>query len=99
MEEGFDFVIDSGLFDSMTDEERPVFVQQVRRVLKPGGKYFLLCFSEKEPKVYGLMRISTAEIELTFTPLFNIIYIKDSTFDSGVGPRSIKAYLLLAIRS
>jgi hypothetical protein len=68
-------------------------------VLKLGGKYFMLCFSEKEPKVYGLRRISTAEIELTFTPLLNVIYIKNSTFDSGLGPRSIKAYLLLAIGS
>ena len=68
-------------------------------MLKLGGKYFMLCFSEKEPKVYGLRRISTAEIELTFTPLLNVIYIKNSTFDSGLGPRSIKAYLLLAIGS
>jgi ubiquinone/menaquinone biosynthesis C-methylase UbiE len=94
----FDFIIDSGLFDAMTDEERPVFAQQVRRILKPGGKYFMLCFSEKEYKAYGLRRISIAEIELTFKSLFNIIYIKDSTFDTGLGPNSIKAYLMLAIR-
>ena len=99
MEAEFDFVIDSGLFDAMTDEERPVFAQQVHRVLKPGGKYFMLCFSEKEHKVYGLRQISIAEIELTFKSLFNIIYIKDSTFDTGVGPSSIKAYLMFAINN
>ena len=95
----FDIVIDSGLFHVMTDEERPVFAWQIHRVLKPSGKYFMLSFSDKEPEGYGPRRISKAEIEHTFTPFFNIIYIKDSALDSGVGLSSIKAYLLLAIRS
>ncbi len=99
MEVEFDFVIDSGLFNAMTDEERPVFTQQVRRVLKPGGKYFMLCFSDKEPGDCGPRRISKPEIERTFKSLFNIIYIKDSTFDTEVGPSSIKAYLMLARRN
>ena len=99
MEAEFDIVIDSGLFHVMTDEERPVFARQIHRVLKPGGKYFMLCFSDKEPEGYGPRRISKDEIERTFTPLLNIIYIKDSAFDSRVGPSSIKAYLVLAIRS
>jgi ubiquinone/menaquinone biosynthesis C-methylase UbiE len=99
MESEFDIVIDSGLFHVMTDGERPVFAWQIHRVLKPGGKYFMLSFSDKEPGSYGPRRISKAEIELTFTPLFNIIYIKDSALDSGAGPSSIKAYLLLARRS
>ena len=95
----FDIVIDSGLFNAMTDKERPIFAWQIHRVLKPGGKYFMLCFSDKEPGDYGPRRISKAEIEHTFTPLFNIIYIKDASFDSGVGPSSIKAHLLLATKS
>jgi ubiquinone/menaquinone biosynthesis C-methylase UbiE len=99
MEGEFDIVIDSGLFHVMTDEERPIFVRQVHRVLKAGGKYFMLCFSDKEPQGYGPRRVSKSEIERTFTPLFNIIYIKDAAFDSRLGPGSRKAYLLSAIRS
>ena len=60
----------------------------------------MLCFSDKEPEGYELpRRVSKAEIESTFTPLFNIIYIKDAAFDSRLGPSSRKAYLLSAIRS
>jgi ubiquinone/menaquinone biosynthesis C-methylase UbiE len=92
----FDVIIDSGLFHVMTDEERPVFVQQVHRVLKPGGKYFMLCFSDKEPGGYGPRRISKAEIERTFTPLFDVSYIKDSSFHSRIGPSSSKAYFASA---
>jgi hypothetical protein len=84
----------------MTDEERPVFALQVHRVLKAGGKYFMLCFSDKEPGEYELpRRVSRAEIESTFSALFNIIYIKDAAFDSLLNPSSRKAYLLSATRS
>ena len=99
MEAEFDIVIDSGLFHTMTDEERQVFARQIHRVLKAGGKYFLLCFSDKEPEGYGPRRISKAEIERTFTPLFNIIYINDSAFYSSIGPHSSKAYLISVDRS
>jgi ubiquinone/menaquinone biosynthesis C-methylase UbiE len=99
-ESEFDIVIDSGLFHVMADEERLLFVQQLYRVLKEGGKYFMLCFSDKEPGEYELpRRLSKAEIKNTFSPLFNIIYIKDVTFDTLLNPSSRKAYLLSATRS
>lgn len=92
----FDIVIDSGLFHEMTDEERPDFAQQLHRVLKPGGKYFMLCFSDKELGDCGPRRISKAEIEGTFTPLFDIIYIKDSAFHSRIRHSNSEAYSALA---
>lgn len=98
-EEEFDVVIDSGLFHAMTDEERPVFARQVYKVLKIGGKYFMLCFSDKEPPGQGPRRVSKAEIEQTFTSLFKIIYIKDSAFESRFGTGRREAYLLSAVRS
>jgi ubiquinone/menaquinone biosynthesis C-methylase UbiE len=95
----FDIVIDSGLFHVMTDEARPVFTQQVHKVLRKGGKYFMLCFSDKEPGDYKLpRRVSRAEIESTFSPLFDIISIKDVVFDSLLNPSRRKAYILSATR-
>jgi ubiquinone/menaquinone biosynthesis C-methylase UbiE len=94
----FDIVIDSGLFHAMTNEERPVLARQIHRVLKPGGRYFMLCFSDKEPEGPGPRRVSKAEIKDTFSPLFNIVYIKDSAFESLIGQRRREAYLLSAIR-
>jgi len=99
MEYEFDVVIDSGLFHAMTDEERPVFARQVHRVLKPGGKYFMLYFSDKEPEGHGPRRISKPEIEQTSRRFFKIIYIKDSAFESRFGPGRREAYLLSAVRS
>ncbi|RXA17270.1 class I SAM-dependent methyltransferase [Methanosarcina sp. MSH10X1] len=99
-ENKFDIVIDSGLFHVIRDEDRPIFTQQIHRVLKDGGKYFMLCFSDKEPGEYELpRRASKAEIESIFSPLFDIIYIKDAVFDTLLNPRSRKGYLLSAVKS
>ncbi|MFX1606009.1 MAG: class I SAM-dependent methyltransferase, partial [Promethearchaeota archaeon] len=54
----FDYVIDSGLFHSIRLEDLDQFVQQVRHVLKPGGIYYMLCFSDKEPPGFGPRRVS-----------------------------------------
>jgi cyclopropane fatty-acyl-phospholipid synthase-like methyltransferase len=97
-ESEFDVIIDSGLFHTMTDEDRPIFARQVYRALKPRGKYFMLCFSDKEPSGPGPRRVSKAEIEHTFTPLFKIVYIKDSAFEAKFGSGRREAYLLSAVR-
>ena len=97
-EDEFDIVIDSGLFHVMTDENRSIFARQVYRVLKKGGKYFMLGISDKE-LIEGIPKISKAEIEDTFKLLFKIIYIKDTALDTRFGSNSLKAYLLSAVKS
>src|SRR5712692_8212757 len=54
----FDNVIDSGLFHTFPDDDRPVFAREVARVLARRGRYFVLCFSEKEPNWGGPRRIT-----------------------------------------
>ncbi len=94
----FDIVIDSGLFHVMTDEERPAFAKQVHRVLKQGGNYFMMCFSDKDTGTQGPRRISKEEIKRTFSPLFKLSYIKDATFMSRIGNPGKSAYLLSATK-
>ncbi len=45
----FDSVIDSGLFHVFSDEDRPRYVAGLAHVTNPGGRVFLLCFSDEEP--------------------------------------------------
>jgi ubiquinone/menaquinone biosynthesis C-methylase UbiE len=94
----FDTVIDSGLFHALTDEERPAYVKQVYRVLKDGGQYFMMCFSDKEPGEWGPRRVSKEEIIGSFVPLFRINYIKDSAFESLIHEDGAKAYLVSAMK-
>ena len=65
--ERFDNLIDSGLFHVFSDEDRRRYVEGLAAVLKPGGRLFLLCFSDAEPGEQGPRRVSRKEIEDAFT--------------------------------
>lgn len=89
----FASVIDSGLFHSLDDEERPVFADQVWKVLEEGGSYFVLCFSDKETGKGGPRRISKRVLLETFSGLFRINYIRDAHLANRFFKDGVKAYL------
>ncbi len=90
----FDNVTDSGLFHTFPDNERPIYAREIARVLVTSGRYFMLCFSEKEPTDWGgPRRIRKEEIETTFSPLFKINYIRDALFATRFHANGGKAYL------
>jgi cyclopropane fatty-acyl-phospholipid synthase-like methyltransferase len=64
--ERFASVIDSGLFHVFPDEQRHRYVQQLAKVVEPGGRIFLLCFSDKEPGTEGPRRVSRSELQEAF---------------------------------
>src|SRR4051812_21100672 len=63
----FDAVIDSGLFHVFSDEVRARYVAGLSHVTRPGGRLFLLCFSDEEPGTQGPRRVSQAEIREAFS--------------------------------
>ena len=95
----FDYVIDSGLFHTFDDTQRPKFRDEIARVLKPGGVYFMMCFSDKEPTNWGgPRRVSKEEIKETFSPRFKINYIRDELFTTKIHDKGGRAYLTSATR-
>jgi len=95
----FDNAIDSGLFHTFTDNDRISFAHEIARVLTRNGGYFMLCFSDKEPTNWGgPRRITKEEIETTFSPLFNINYIKDAYFATRIHNNGGRAYLTSATK-
>ncbi len=89
----FDTVIDCGLFHVLSDEERPIFEASLFSVLYPGGKYFMLCFSEHEPGSYEPRRVTQAEIRATFGKGWRINYIREAEFETRFGAEGVKAWL------
>jgi cyclopropane fatty-acyl-phospholipid synthase-like methyltransferase len=96
--EVFDNVIDSGLFHVFSDEDRKRYVEGLATVLKPGGRLFLLCFSDEEPGTQEPRRVSKQEFHDAFAQGWVIESIeparyevrpdlKDLTFSEG-GPRA-----------
>lgn len=45
----FNTATDSGLFHTLSDEDLPVFVENLAAILSHVGKYFMLCFSTGSP--------------------------------------------------
>ena len=64
--ERFASVIDWGLFHVFSDDDRRRYVQELARVLKPGGRLFLMCFSDEEPGTEGPRRVSLDELCAAF---------------------------------
>jgi SAM-dependent methyltransferase len=80
--ERFDNVIDSGLFHVFSDEDRKKYVAGLTTVLKPGGRLFLLCFSDQEPGTQGPRRISRKELEDTFAGNWQIESLEPTRFET-----------------
>ena len=66
--EQFDLVLDCGLFHIFEDGDRRAFVESLARVVRTGGRYLMLCFSDEEPPGWGPRRITQAEIRGAFAP-------------------------------
>jgi SAM-dependent methyltransferase len=89
----FSTATDSGLFHTLSDEDRPVFVENLATVLSPGGRYFMLCFSDLEPGGYGPRRITQGEIRESFRDGWTINYIRPATFESRTRAEGPRAWL------
>jgi len=94
----FDTVIDCGLFHTLSDAERPIFERSLESVLKRGGTYFMLCFSDREPGAWGPRRVTQTEIRDTFSDGWEINYIQEANFISNLGEEKIWAWLSSIIR-
>ena len=95
----FDNAIDSGLFHTFNDNDRVDFASEIARVLKRDGRYFMLCFSDKEPTNWGgPRRITKEEIETTFSPFFDINYIREAYFATRIHNSGGRAYLTSATK-
>ena len=90
----FETVIDSGLFHVFSDEERPLFVKSVASVLKPGGTYYLLCFSDQESfSGPGPRHVSQAEIYATFREGWRVNDIRATRFETTFQQQGVAAWL------
>jgi cyclopropane fatty-acyl-phospholipid synthase-like methyltransferase len=81
MREVFDSVIDCGLFHVFSDQDRARYVAGLANVVKPGGRLFLLCFSDQEPPGDGPRRVSQQEIHEAFARGWKVESIQQTRFE------------------
>lgn len=77
-------MIDSGLFHVFSDDERKKYVSGLATVLKPGGRLFLMCFSDEQPGTFGPRRVSKKELHDAFAEGWTIESIEP--FQAEVNP-------------
>jgi len=78
--ESFDTVIDSGLFHVFDDADRARYVTSLAAVIEPGGWYYMMCFSDSQPGVWGPRRVRREEITLAFADGWAVEGITPDTF-------------------
>jgi cyclopropane fatty-acyl-phospholipid synthase-like methyltransferase len=81
----FDTVIDSGLFHTFDDDGRARYVASLATVLRPGGRCYLMCFSDRQPGTLGPRRVSQDELRAAFSDGWAAESIVADTFDVNPG--------------
>lgn len=92
----FDTVIDSGLFHVFSDDDRPRLRDSLARVIRTGGTYLMMCFSEREPGDWGPRRVTQAEIRSAFSDGWSVESIQPSKFAINGG--TTEAWLATILR-
>jgi cyclopropane fatty-acyl-phospholipid synthase-like methyltransferase len=90
--ERFDTVLDSGLFHTFDDEDRPRFVRSLAGVIPDGGRYLMLCFSDGQPGSMGPRRVSREEIRGAFGAGWAVEAIEAATMDTSYEPSGVRAW-------
>jgi SAM-dependent methyltransferase len=81
----FDTIIDSGLFHIFDDESRTRYVASLASVLRPGGRLYLMCFSDRQPGTFGPRRISQDELRAAFRDGWTVDTIAAESFAINTG--------------
>jgi SAM-dependent methyltransferase len=96
--EHYDTVLDCGLFHVFDDDDRAIFVGNLTAITAPGGRYFMLCFSDQQPGDWGPRRISRTEIESSLVDGWRIDSIEQSRIEITIDPEGARAWLVSATR-
>ncbi len=96
--ERWDTVLDCGVFHVFDDDERGVYVENLAAAVSPGGRYFMLCFSDEQPGVAGPRRVSREEIRASFANGWRIDSIESSLIETNMQDRDARAWLATITR-
>ena len=94
----FATVLDCGLFHVFGEEDRAAYVASLRSVLRPGGRYLMLCFSDRQPGTMGPHRLTGEQLRAAFTDGWRIDSLEPATIEITMDPAGVRAWLLTATR-
>jgi 2-polyprenyl-3-methyl-5-hydroxy-6-metoxy-1,4-benzoquinol methylase len=95
----FDVAIDCGLFHTFSDADRIRFERSLHATLRPGARYFLLCFNEHQPGDMGPRRVTEREIRATFARRWTVDSIVEERFAARLADGGASAWLASLTRT
>jgi ubiquinone/menaquinone biosynthesis C-methylase UbiE len=98
LDQRFDTVLDCGLFHVLDDVDRAAYARSLAAVIRPGGHYFMLCFSDQQPGDWGPRRIRREEVTTTFAGGWHIDSIEPATIDITMDENGARAWLVSMTR-
>jgi SAM-dependent methyltransferase len=97
--EQFDTVLDSGLFHVFDDDRRARYVEALAAAIRPGGRYLMCCFSDRQPGEWGPRRVRQDEIRAAFGAGWEVESVEAVEFDTNLDPPIVQAWLSTITRS
>lgn len=99
LNERFDTVLDCGLFHCFEDDEgRQQLVDAIRAVTLEGARYFMMCFSDRQPGAWGPHRVTRTEIETSFTVGWRIDKLERTAMAVAFEPGTASAWFAAMTR-
>jgi SAM-dependent methyltransferase len=100
MGEGFDTVIDSGLFHVFDDAARSRYVTALAALLTTGGHLHLMCFNDRQGGDWGPRRVAEGELRAAFGAGWRIESLTADRFyvNPGLGTSTAEAWLADVVR-
>ena len=95
----FDTVLDCGLFHIFDDHDRARYVASLKAVMPSGARYYMLCFSEREPGDWGPRRVRAMEIRASFADGWHVDSIEPATLEITIDPERVEAWLAAITRA
>lgn len=96
--EVFDTVLDCGLFHIFADADRVAYVDSLHSALRPGGRYFMLGFSDQQSGDWGPHRLTRADITTAFIDGWRLDSLEPATIAITTEPNGVRAWLAALIR-
>ncbi|MGW2706737.1 class I SAM-dependent methyltransferase [Streptomyces sp. NPDC001340] len=97
--EQFDTVLDCGLFHVFAGEDRTAYTGGLRSVLRPGGRCFMLCISDRERGVWGpVHKVTRGDVEAAFADGWQIDSVEPSAIELSVAPGHVDAWFVAVTR-
>jgi cyclopropane fatty-acyl-phospholipid synthase-like methyltransferase len=82
----FDLIFDRGCFHVLPPERRPEYVATVVGLLKPGGRFFLKCFSHLQPGDQGPHRFTPEQIQAVFGSSLRVYAVTETVYQGTLDP-------------